>query len=351
MPKSQVHLKTVFTVVLGTLLVVTVVFAIMHALLAITLTGAALLLTLALEHAVQFLIRHHVHRLAAIAIVALLVLGFLTGIGFTLIPPVVSQGKALVQRAPDYVRKVRASKLVRRLDERFSLSERLEDAEKDGSHVITGAASPVLAAVGGVLSFVGASVTVFFVTIIMLVFGGPLVQAALQQLPGRQRETMENIVRQVYQSVGGYIAGLALICTMNATCTTVFLAINRVPFFLPLGVLSGLSSTVPYAGPLVAGTFVSLLSFLTGGLWHGIATVIYFVVYGQIEGNVLGPLIFRKAVQVNPLVVMLSILFLGEIGGVVGAVVAVPLAATLQVVLRELLSLRAVVEFQDQGGK
>ncbi len=344
MPGSQIHLKTVFTVAFGTLLVATVVFAILHSRLAITLTGAALLLALALEHAVQLLLRHHVHRLVAIAIVALLVLGLLTGIGFTLIPPAVSQGRALIQRAPDYVRRVKESKLVRRLDERFSLSERLEDAEKDGTHVITGAASPVLAAVGGVLSFVGASVTVFFVTILMLVFGGPLVQTALRQLPGRRRETVETIAHKVYQSVGGYIAGLALICTLNATCTTVFLAINRVPFFLPLGVLSGLSSTVPYAGPVVAGTFVSLLSFLTGGLWHGVATVIYFVVYGQIEGNVLGPLIFRKAIQVNPLVVMLSILFLSEIGGVVGAVVAVPLAATLQVILRELLALRPTDE-------
>jgi predicted PurR-regulated permease PerM len=347
MPKSQVHLKTVFTVTLGTLLIVTAVFAVLHSLLAITLTGAALLLTLALEHAVQFLMKRRAPRLAAIAIVALLVLGFLTGIGFTLIPPVVSQGKALIQRGPDYIRRVKESKLARRLDERFSLSERLEDAEKGGSHVITGAASPVLAAVGGVLSFVGASVTVFFVTIMMLVFGGPLVRGALRELPRRQQETVATIASQVYQSVGGYIAGLALICMTNATCTTVFLAINRVPFFLPLGVLSGLSSTVPYAGPVVAGAFVSLLSFLAGGWWHGLATVIYFVVYGQIEGNILGPLIFRKAIRVNPLVVMLSILFLGEIGGVVGAVLAVPLAATLQVVLRELLSLRAAEELSD----
>lgn len=349
MAESQVRLKTVFTVALGTLLVVAVVFAILHSLLSITLTAAALLLTLALERPVQFLTRHGVHRVLSVALVAVLGLGLLTGIGFTLIPPVVSQGKALVQRAPEYVRKVKHSSLVRRLDERFSLSEQLEDAEKNATHVVAGAASPVLAAVGGVLSFIGATVTVFFLTIFMLVFGGPLVEAGLQQLPARQRETADAIAHHVYQSVGGYIASLAIICATNASCTTAFLAINRVPFFLPLGVLSGLSSTVPYAGPVVAGAAISLLSFLTGGLWHGVATVIYFVIYGQIEGNILSPLVFRRAIKVNPLVVTLSILFLGEIGGVTGAVVAVPLVATLQVVLRELAALRTVREFEDRG--
>lgn len=347
MAESQVRLKTIFTVALGTLLVVTIVFAILNSLLAITLTAASLLLALALERLVQLLTRHRVHRSLAIAIVAFLVVGALTGIGFTLIPPIVSQGKALVKGAPDYIRKVKDSRMVRRLDEHFDLSARLEEVEKDATHVFSGAASPVLTAVGGLLTFIGASITVFFLTIFMLIFGGPLIEAAVRQLPARQRTMAEGIALHVYQSVGGYLGGVAIICAANAACTTVFLAINRVPFFLPLGVLSGLSSTIPYAGPVVAGTIISLLSFLTGGLWHGVATTIYFLVYGQIEGSVLGPLVFRRAVQVNPLVVTLSILFLGEIGGVAGAIAAVPLVATLQVVLRELATFRAAEPFQE----
>src|SRR5213078_1883483 len=95
-----------------------------------------------------------------------------------------------------------------------------------------------------------------------------------------------------------------------------------------------------YAGPFVAGTFISLLALVTGGFWHGVAAVIYFVAYGQIEGNVLGPLVFRRTVHVNPLVVTLSILFFGEIAGIVGAIVAVPVVAALQILLREVLRIR-----------
>jgi predicted PurR-regulated permease PerM len=97
---------------------------------------------------------------------------------------------------------------------------------------------------------------------------------------------------------------------------------------------------VPYAGPLVVGTLISLVALFTVGTWHGIAAAVYFVTYGQVEGNILGPLIFRRTVHVNPLVVTLSILFFGEIAGVVGAIIAVPVIATLQIVLRELLRIR-----------
>ena len=145
---------------------------------------------------------------------------------------------------------------------------------------------------------------------------------------------------KMYQSVGGYLGGLMLICTINAGLTTSFLAIDRVPFFLPLGIASGLSSMVPYAGPLVMGVTISVVALFTGGLWHGLAAGIWFVFYGMLEGNVIGPLVFRRTVHVNPLVVTLSILVLGEIGGIMGAIVAVPVVAVLQIILRELRRIR-----------
>ena len=97
---------------------------------------------------------------------------------------------------------------------------------------------------------------------------------------------------------------------------------------------------IPYAGPIVAGTAISLIALFTQGIGHGVACAIYFIVYGLLEGNVLAPLIFRRTVNVNPLVVTLSILFLGEIAGIMGAIIAVPVVATLQIVLREVLRIR-----------
>jgi putative heme transporter len=164
------------------------------------------------------------------------------------------------------------------------------------------------------------------------------VQALLAEALPERRERYAVLLRRIYDLIGGYLGGLILICSINATLTITFLAIIRVPFFLPLGLASGFSSLVPYAGPLVAGASVSLLSAAsTASLWKGLACVLYFVIYGQIEGNILGPLIFRRTVHVNPLIVLLSVLFFGELAGIVGAVLAVPVTAALQIVLRELL--------------
>jgi len=171
----------------------------------------------------------------------------------------------------------------------------------------------------------------------MLIFGGRVIRAALAEARAERRPIYENVLRKIYRSIGGYLSGLTLICTINATLTTTFLAINRVPFFLPLGILSGASSTIPYAGPFVTGTFISLLTLVTQGVWHGLACGIYFVLYGQLEGNVLSPLIFRRTVHVNPLVVTVSVLFLGEMAGIMGAIVAVPVVAALQIIGREIL--------------
>ena len=154
------------------------------------------------------------------------------------------------------------------------------------------------------------------------------------------RPTYEAVLAKIYQSIGGYLGGLTLICTINATLTTSFLAIDRLPFFLPLGIVAGLSSMIPYAGPIVAGTGISLIALFTQGTAHGVACGIYFIVYGVLEGNVLAPLIFRRTVNVNPLVVTLSILFMGEIAGIMGAIIAVPVVAALQIVLREVLRIR-----------
>ena len=333
----QVTLKTVFTVCFGVLLVFAIVVAIIHSLVAITLTTTAVLTAVALDHVVQWLVRHKLRRSWAIILVALVALGLMVGLAFTLIPPAVEQGKALVQQAPSFIRTARHSHLFERLDHQFHIAARIEQGERDVPKMLEGAATPLLAALGGLLTLVGAAVTVFFLTVFMLIFGGQVIRAALREARPERRRVYESVVHKIYRSIGGYLGGLALICTINATLTTTFLAINRVPFFLPLGIVSGASSMIPYAGPFVTGTFISLIALVTGGAWHGLASAIYFILYGQLEGNVLSPLIFRRTVHVNPLVVTVSVLFLGEIAGIIGAVIAVPVVAALQIIAREIL--------------
>jgi predicted PurR-regulated permease PerM len=337
---SQVSFKTVFTVSFAVLIVVAIIYALSQALVAVTLIGTALLISVSLEHVVRMLIARGLKRELAIASVLVSLAAVLVGVAFTLIPPAIDQAKQLIKDAPGFIRHIRESAWFLRWDRHFHFAHQLDDLQRRGPELLEGAASPVLAALGGVLTGVAAAVTIAFLVVFMLIFGGRLVESALAEARADRRQLYEGVLRKIYDSIGGYLGGVMVICLANATCTTTFLAIDGVPFFLPLGILAGLSSMVPYAGPLVVGTLISLLSLVTRGTWHGLAAGIYFILYGQLEGNVLAPLIFRRTVHVNPLVVTLSILFLGELAGVVGAIVAVPIVATLQIILREILRFR-----------
>jgi predicted PurR-regulated permease PerM len=334
--RSQVTLKTVFTICFGVLAVTALVAATLRALVVVVMTLAALLLAVALDHPVSYLQQRRAPRWLAITVVVSVALFLLVILGYLLIPPAVAQAQQLIERIPELIASIKRTRVFTAIGERTGLTQWIGSPEGRLVEVMRGAASPLLWALGSVLTFVGGLVTVVFLTVFMLIFGAPLIQSALDEALPERRATYAALLGKIYSSLGGYLGGMLVICSINATLTTIFLAINGVPFFLPLGIVSGIASLVPYAGPVVAAIMISLLSAI-GGFWHGLASAIYFFVYGQIEGNVIGPLVFKQTVHVDPLVVLLSVLFFGDMAGVAGAIAAVPAAATIQIVVRELL--------------
>jgi putative heme transporter len=335
-PSFQVSVKGVFTVCLTVLAVTALVYFLWRTTASLVLTIGAVMVAIALNHAVAALSRRGLRRSLAIAVVVVGLLAVGVGLGFLLIPPVISQGRALVSEAPMLWEKLQQTRLFLELNARFNVQEQL----RQGGEAATGAINPVLSAIGGVLSLLGGMVTLLFLTIFVLIFGPELSDVLLAELSPESRERYERIVANIYRSVGGYLGGLLGICSINGILTTLVLAITQMPFFLPLGILSGISSLVPYAGPLVVGSVITVLALITGGIWKALATGIYFVLYGQLEGNILGPLVYRRTAHVNPLVTLLAILFLAEFMGIAGAVIAVPIAAAAQIVGREYLTLR-----------
>jgi predicted PurR-regulated permease PerM len=341
-PASQVTLKTVFTVCFGVLAVTALVVFLLRTQVSVTLSLGAAMLAVAMNHAVELLTRRGLRRKWVVPAVVVALLALTAGISVMLVPPVVSQGKALFAAAPTLWQKLQHTRLFLALDARFDLSEQLRQSVPAAA----GAVAPVLTAIGGVLSAAAGLVTLLLLAIFMLLFGGDLIAAMLAEAAPPNRKRYERIVEKVYGSVGGYVGGLIGICSINATLTTTFLAITGMPFFLPLGILSGVSSAIPYAGPLVSGSSITVLALITGGPLKALATGVYFILYGQLEGSVLSPLIFRRTVHINPLVTTLAILFMAEFMGLPGAIIAVPAAATAQILLAELLSLR---KEQDDG--
>ncbi|HET8568464.1 MAG TPA: AI-2E family transporter [Candidatus Limnocylindria bacterium] len=339
--RSQVSPATVFTVCFGVAIVAGLVLFLLETKLALVLTLGGAIAAVAMDHAVEA-VAPRLGRPWAIALVLCGLLVIWVALGLLLVPPIVSQARALSSEAPALWRKLLGTPLFASLDARFHFLEQLRDSAP-------GAATALSTAVGGVVSALGGLLAFVFLAVFMLVFGRDLAAAFFSEVMSpANRERAERIGWNIYRAMGGYLGGLLGICAINATLTTVVLVILRTPFFLPLGILAGASSLVPYAGPLVAGGTVTLFVLATGGAWKALAAAIYFVLYGQLEGNILAPLIYRRAVDVNPLVTLLAILFLAEFMGIAGAILAVPVAAAAQIVMREVLALRRIKA--EQGG-
>lgn len=338
--RSQVSVKTVATIA-GTLLAIAgTVLVVVQARLALTVVVVAGILSVAINHAVELLGRLHLRRTPAVVLVLVGLLSALVGVGFVLVPPAVEQVRAFAGNAPELFRRLREGNLYRLLDRRFGLDARLQELLAEAPDLAQQAAGKALRALSTLVTTAGAAVTVLVLVVFMLAFARPLIAAMLAETLPAHRERYSRVLGNIYRSIGGFVGGLAIVVTVNAAVTTAFLAVIRVPYFLPLGILSGMSSLLPLVGNTFAGLLITVVALVTGGLWRAVATAGYFVLYQQFENQLLGPLVYKQTVHLNPLVGLLALLVLTELAGIPGALASVPAAAVGQVILRELLAFR-----------
>lgn len=337
---SQVTVKTVAVVCFTVAGVAGLVFLVSNALYAIGILIGAVLLAVALHHGVDFLVKHRFRRRPAIATVLGTFFALLAGLFLLLIPPAVSQGRELTSKAPALVDRLRHTSAYESLNKRLPVDRELQRLLERGRQSPGAVVEPAMRAVGSVLHVLGAVVAIVASSIFVLIFGGPLVHRMLgETLPGR-RERYERVLRKIYTALGGYITGLGFICGANAVATTVFLMALRLPFFLPLGILSGISSLIPFVGATIMGVVITLVAFVAGGTTKGLIAAGFFLLYQQAENHLLAPLVYRRTVQVNPVVNIAAMLVMSELAGIAGAILAVPAVAALQIVLREVLRYR-----------
>jgi predicted PurR-regulated permease PerM len=337
---AQISVKSV-VVALGTALaMLTVLWVFWRATFSISLIATALLLAIAIDHPVQWLVTHGWRRGLAITATMLGLVLVLLAFAFVFVPPAVQQGVALVTQAPSFVDHVRESKTYARFNARLGLDENLAKLPAAATQEVSRIANGLLTVLGNAALVVAAGLTIFFLALFMLLFGPDVVRATLDEARRRRRPYYERIVRRIYTSFGGYIGGLAIISTANAAITSLFLAVLKVPFFLPLGLLTGLLNLIPNIGSAVAILLVALVALAAGGLGKAIATVVFLVGYKQIENQFFGPLIFKRAAAVDPLIGMVAVLFMTEVAGVPGAFVAIPVLTAVQIVLNEVLAIR-----------
>jgi predicted PurR-regulated permease PerM len=295
----------------------------------------SLLLALALNPAVDALQRRGIRRRGgAVSIVYLVAVSIIAAIGALIVPTIVQQVNDLVNAAPGYVSDLTAGRgPLGFLETKYHVVERVRDAvQGNGSSKLAGGASAALDVARSVVTFVVAAVTITFMTFFMLLEGPAWIERLLGLLPEGSRPRWAAVGRDVYRTVGGYVTGNLLISLIAGVATTAVLLALGVPFALALGLLVAILDLIPLAGATLAAIIVTLVA-LTQSVTAAIVVLAFFLVYQQIENHLLQPLVYGRTVQLSPLAILIAVLVGAQVAGVVGALCAIPVAGTIQILI------------------
>jgi predicted PurR-regulated permease PerM len=292
-------------------------------------------LALALNPAVDWLQQHGLRRRGAAAgVTFLLAIGLIVAIGFTFVPTLINQVNDFVLKLPDYVNDItRGRGRLGFLETKYHIQERIEAAVKEGGAArVLGLSGVAINVAKGVISIVVATVTIIFMTFFMLLEGPTWVERFYGALPASSQPRWRKVGYDIYRTVGGYVTGNLLISLIAGGLTTVVLLIMGVPYAVALGLIVAILDLIPLAGATIAAILIGTVAFLHS-IPAGIVVIVFFIVYQQVENHLLQPLVYGRTVQLSPLTVLISILIGAELAGVIGALGAIPVAGSIQVLI------------------
>jgi predicted PurR-regulated permease PerM len=330
--------RTVFRVVgilLATAILLEVLWIARHVLSWIFI---AIFLSLALNPAVDRLERRIKRRSIATGIVYITALGAVVGIALVFIPTLVNQVNDFAGKVPDYLNDVTKGRgRLGFLQEKYHLVDKARKALREGgASKLFGISGTALALAKGVVNAVLATVTIAFMTLFMLLEGPRWVESFFALLRPESRRRWRAVGRDIYRTVGGYVTGNLLISLIAGILTTIVLLIMGVPYALALGLIVAILDLIPLAGATLAAIIVGAVAFIHS-VPAGIVVVVFFVLYQQLENHVIQPVVYGRTVQLSPLAVLISVLIGAQLAGVLGALAAIPVAGSLQVVFLDWL--------------
>jgi predicted PurR-regulated permease PerM len=305
-------------------------------------TFVSAFLAVALNPAVGALQRRGIRRRgAAAAVVYVVMLAIIAGLGALLIPTLVSQVNDLVDAAPGYVQDLTHGRgPLGFLETKYHVVERVQDAVKgNGSGRLAGGATAALDVTRSVITFVAGVVTIAFMTFFMLLEGEAWKDRFVALLPAKAQPRAQHMASEIARTIGGYVSGNLFISVIAGFSVTIVLLVAGVPFALALGLLVAILDLIPLAGATLGAIIVTLVA-LTHSLTAALVVLGFFIVYQQLENHLLQPIVYGRTVQLSPLAILVSVLVGAEVAGVIGALGAIPVAGTIQIVISDWLQHR-----------
>jgi predicted PurR-regulated permease PerM len=315
----------------------------------------AAFLAVAMAGPVNFFQRY-MRRGLAIALTYFGLLLIPIGLGALLVPPIVNQISDVATNAPEYVQDVEDyvndNKTLNDLNDKYNITDKLsEEAEKLPSKA--GDAAGVLRDIGfGLVSSIFAGVAILILSIFMVAAGPRWIEGFVRAQRPEHAERIERTLRRIANAIGNYVGGALLQATIAGLASFIVLTILGVPFAGPLAVVVFVFDLIPVVGATIASALVAIVAAFVNFPIALIVWVVFAIVYQQVENYVIQPQIQKRATKIEAFIVLVAVLFGSTLFGVLGAILAIPAAATLQIAIHEYREYRreALAAEEEAGG-
>lgn len=348
--KIDIDTKTFFRFGLVVLAFVVGIAAIFRLQEPLTLIAISLFLALALNPPVNWIARHlpgnKTNRFAGTAVAYMLVITILAGLLILVIPPVVQQSSKFAQTVPSLVDEVVSKRdVLTNFLSQYGLQDQVDSAIKNAqSQAASFATSVGTSLVNGVGATLAGIVNILFVlvlTFLMLLEGPSWAKRMWDLYENPERlERHRALVHRMYRVVTGYVNGQLLVASIGAVCVLIVILILSAIFPLPanlaipLAVIAFIGALIPLVGTTIAAIFISLVLVLNS-FPATIVFIVYFIIYQQIENNLISPVVQSRAVELSALTVLVSILIGISLFGLLGGLLAIPVAGCIRVFVND----------------
>jgi predicted PurR-regulated permease PerM len=339
--------KVVVVALLWTAIALLVVIAILHTRTTLQWVAAAVFLAFALDPAVSLLQRPRVGGRGLPRVLAILAvyLAFLAGLAFLMLhvfPPIVSDIEGLAKKAPSYVADFEDwadnNQQFQELNEKFDITQKLNDQASSIPSRLGEGATELGNLTVSLLEHLLAAITVLTLTFFLLLDGRGMFERGTARLTAPQRGRARRIGTRIAAVVRSYVSVNLVLAVAAGVLTWGFLEIEGFHLALVLAVLVAFLDLIPLIGLTIGGAAVAIVLLIDGGPGDAVVWAAIFLIYQQLQDRVIQPLMYKGgALQMNPAVAIVAVIVGANLAGVLGALLAIPVAGSLGVIVDELV--------------
>ena len=332
-----------FMVTVGALLALTMLQALASASAVFILIIISIFLAAGLNPAVLFFQNRGLSRGASVSAVMGSVLLFVAAFIAVAVPPLIDQGNQLLDNAPQLIRDLNNNAFINDLNNKYgvidSLQSNLDSVIKDGQFAVT-AFGGVLGVGKAVISSLVSTITILVLTLYFLASLPQVINIGLRFVPTSRRDRVSKLTNAIVSRIGSFVGGQAIIAALAALFILIMGLTIGMPYPGPLAMVVLICGFIPLVGHFIGMSIVTVVS-LTDSLTTALIALGAYIVYVQIENYVITPKIMRKSLAIPGLVTIIAALLGASLLGLIGGLLAVPIAAAVLLILDEVVFPRA----------